>query len=380
MTDLAVAPTEPTAPPGPAPNAGSRTTAAVAHIDNTTPEVGASWFIVALATEVGAEPVRVELLGRAWVLARLGEELVAFVDACPHRLLPLSAGTICGDVLRCGYHGWEYDTSGRAVVIPSLEPGSPITGRAQLERPGGLVEAYGAIWLAPDEPVTELPEFPEWDDLEFDTRIDDPVRLSAGFGQVMDNACDASHFVTVHAGTFGGQATAQSFPRIIERDGWALRATYESPYQVLDDPRTISGELPVEQPTLQTKTFRPGASLHLRIDFPGLGSAFTIFIAVQPEREGSTRIYRWFARNDIVGDEARWADCLVVEQAVLAEDVTVLSQFRDHRLHLDLRREVHVPADKLSLAYRRLLMELVEAHPSNPTTDPLPTPPMETSR
>ena len=97
------------------------------------------------------------------------------------------------------------------------------------------------------------------------------------------------------------------------------------------------------------------------MEFPDLGSTFTILFAAQPEHDGSTRMYRWFARNDIVGDEARWAECLEVEAAVLAEDLSALNRFRDYRLPLDLRTEVHVSADKMSLAYRRLLDDLTKA-------------------
>ncbi len=46
------------------------------------------------------------------------------------------------------------------------------------------------------------------------------------------------------------------------------------------------------------------------------------------------------------------------------EDRRALDAFRDHRLPLDLRREVHVADDRMSLAYRRLLAELVGAPPS----------------
>ena len=104
------------------------------------------------------------------------------------------------------------------------------------------------------------------------------------------------------------------------------------------------------------------------MEFPHDRSTFTILIAVQPIRDGACRIYRWFARDDIVGDEERWRECLVVEAEVLDEDARVLSRFPGHSLHLDLRHEVHVPADKLSLAYRRLMRDLLT------DTDPTPCP------
>ena len=329
-------------------------------VDNTTEQLDAAWYAVAWSHEVTDQPVAVELLGRHWVLARIGGKLAAFVDACPHRLLPLSGGRICDATLRCAYHGWEYDALGAAVTIPSLgEGGGPLPPRAHLITPGGLDERYGAIWLAPSPPVAALWEFPEWDDQEFDCRLDVTSRTTASAAQLLDNACDASHFVAVHAGSFGGDATAQAFPRTVERDGWTLTAVYDSPYRVRDD---LSAGESIQMST-HTKSFHLGATMVLRMEFPETNSTFTIAIAAQPEHDGSTRLYRWFARNDIVGDEERWATCLEWEAKILAEDQYALGLFRDHRLPLDLQSEVHVRADKFSLTYRRLLREFLDRVP-----------------
>jgi nitrite reductase/ring-hydroxylating ferredoxin subunit len=311
-------------------------------IDNETEALGAAWYPVALSSEVGDQPVAVQLLGKYWVLARLNGHLAAFVDACPHRLIPLSAGKICDGTLRCSYHGWEFNETGAAVRIPSIAPGRAITGRAQLAAPAGLEERYGAIWMAPLPPVSPIAPFPEWEDETFECRIDTPVRTPASSSQVMDNACDVSHFAFVHAGTFGGEAAEMACPESVSRDGWTVSAIYEAPYRVLDDPRTQSGELPELQRS------------------PDLGSVFTLLVSFQPERDGSTRLYRWFARNDIVGDEDRWAACLKLEEAVLAEDLLTFEHYRDYRLRLDMRGEIHVPADKLSVAFRRIMADLTK--------------------
>lgn len=328
-------------------------------IDNTTAALAPAWYPVALAGELGDDaPVAVELLGTWWVLARLGGELTAFVDECPHRLIPLSDGAICDATLQCAYHGWRFDAEGTCTEVPSAGPGAAIPGRARLRRAAGVQERYGLIWLAPATPVCALPDLPDFEDPSFEVRHDEPVRTTAGFGQCMDNFVDTSHFLMVHAGTFGGDAAALAQPRTVERDGWVVTADYETPYTVLDDPRVLSGELPAEQVSPQRKTFVPGSLMVLRMEFPLTDSVFSIVITAQPEHAGSTRIYRLWARNDIVGDEERWQEHLRVERAVMAEDLTTFASYRDDRLPLDLRREVHVGADKLSVAYRRVLAEL----------------------
>lgn len=36
-------------------------------------------------------------------------EFYAIEDCCPHRGAPLSEGSVCGHVVECGLHGWEFD-------------------------------------------------------------------------------------------------------------------------------------------------------------------------------------------------------------------------------------------------------------------------------
>ena len=102
------------------------------------PALRRAWHPVAAASDVAAEPVAVRLLGEDWVLARVEGSLVAFVDRCPHRLAPLSAGRVESGGLRCGYHGWMYDTTGACVEIPALGPGATIPPRACLTSPAGV--------------------------------------------------------------------------------------------------------------------------------------------------------------------------------------------------------------------------------------------------
>lgn len=331
-------------------------------VTNTTAGLERSWYPVALSAEVGDAPIGVRLLGRGWVLARIDGELTAFVDECPHRLYPLSAGSVGAGRIRCAYHGWEFDADGGCARIPSIEDG-PITGRARLSAPFGVLERYGTVWLAPEEPEVPFVALPEWDDPTFECRLDVPKRTTASAFQALDNFCDTSHFVAVHAGTFGGDHAAIAHPPSVERDGWTVSGTYEAPFRVQDDPRVLSGELPDVQPTTQTKTYWPAVAMLLRMHFHLTASTFTVLIAGQPEDEGSSRIYRWFCRDDIVGDDERWASCLAVEEAIMAEDIVALDRYRHHGVPLDPRREVNVAADKMSLGFRRILAELVGAAP-----------------
>jgi phenylpropionate dioxygenase-like ring-hydroxylating dioxygenase large terminal subunit len=342
-----------------------------AWADNVSPGLERSWFAVAMAHEVGEAPVPVQVLGTWWVLARLGApaggsaRLVAFEDRCPHRLAPLSIGTVCttaaGPALRCGYHGWAFDGDGQCVDIPSLGAGATIPPRATLRAPAGLVERYGLIWLAPSTPVCDLPEFPEWDDPSFDRMWNEPRVTSAGALQSCENFLDATHIPTVHQGTFGVPDAAAIPAQNVERDGWRAWTTYEITYKNHDDPLVATGEHPLEQPQLLYKEIVPATTALVRLVFPVTGMTFTILLSCLPESATSTRIFKVMARNDFAGDTERIAASIKFEDDVFDEDIVVLEAYRHTGVPLDLRTEVHTRNDRLPVAYRRLLAQLCGA-------------------
>jgi phenylpropionate dioxygenase-like ring-hydroxylating dioxygenase large terminal subunit len=339
----------------------------VQTVDNETAALGAAWHPVAEAAELGDEPLGVTLLGKAWVVARLGAEggegaggaIAAFEDRCPHRLAPLSAGWVEGGELRCRYHGWSFGGDGRCTLIPSNGPGGAIPPRACLARPAGVVERYGLIWLAPDDPVCELHPFPEWDDAAFDRAWTAPRRTPVGAAQLADNFLDASHFPTVHTSTFGTPEAAYVGPHQVTRDGWEVRTVYEAPYRNHDDPLVATGEHPLVQPHVLTKIGRPATAVRLTLDFPLTGERLAILFACQPESAESTRVYKLMARSGYDGDSARLAELIRYEDLVLDEDLAVLERYRHRTLAVDTRAEVHTRADRLSVAYRRLLADFV---------------------
>ncbi len=73
----------------------------------------------------------------------------ALEDRCAHRQVPLHLGVVCGDELKCHYHGWTYDCAGKCVDVPYL-------GKERL--PNG-VRSYpardvdGLIFVFPGDPT-----------------------------------------------------------------------------------------------------------------------------------------------------------------------------------------------------------------------------------
>jgi phenylpropionate dioxygenase-like ring-hydroxylating dioxygenase large terminal subunit len=121
-----------------------------------------AWFPVARAADVGTVPVPVGAGGRGYVVVRLrpGGEVSAFPDRCPHRLVPLAAGTVVDGRLQCPYHGWRFDAEGRCVAIPSLGPDGTPPPRADLPTPWAVEERGGWVWIAPSRTAERCPSAP----------------------------------------------------------------------------------------------------------------------------------------------------------------------------------------------------------------------------
>lgn len=344
------------------------TPASTTRIDNETPALAHAWHAVARSEDVGTQPVQVRLLGEPWALARLDGRLAAFADHCPHRRAPLSIGTVCGSTLQCAYHGWRFDASGACVDIPALEPPATLPPRAAARTPHGITERYGLIWIAPAAPFTGLPEFAEWDDPAFVNATNDPRTTTVSAPQMVDNFLDATHLRTVHAGTFGVDDGGFLPPSEVARSGWLAHTTFEVQYRNYDDPLVATGEHPLVQPQRLYKEISGPSTAIVRLFHPLTDKTVSFLFASTPHDRTSTTVFKVMSRDDLIDPERQMPEILAFEDRVLDEDLVVLEAYDDMAVSTHLRAEISTRADRLSVAYRRILAELVTAATAGDTT------------
>ena len=92
------------------------------EIATTTPVARGAWLPVhSVSALTGLGPQQVEILGQNYAVweSPIGEWSVV-LDACPHRLAPLSQGRVdaATGCLECPYHGWQFDSTGACTKIP----------------------------------------------------------------------------------------------------------------------------------------------------------------------------------------------------------------------------------------------------------------------
>ena len=327
-------------------------------LSNVSPALAASWIAVATAEELGAAPLQVWALGEPWVLARLGPDgaVAAFADRCPHRLAPLSAGEVVEGELRCGYHGWRFGADGGATAIPALGPVATLPPRACLRSVAAVAEHLGLIWIAIEQPLAPLPALSASDGLDALVARCEIVRTPVSAVQLIDNFMDAAHLPFVHADSFGvPDAFEVSNDRIV-RDDWLVRSTSTGPYRHHDDPLVATGEHPLVQEHTASKIGYAGCNASLELRFPITDGVFGIVYACQPETATSTRIFKVIARNDV--DTGAMERCVKDEDGILQEDLAILERYTSMTVETDLTVEVHTKADRLSVAWRRLMSDM----------------------
>jgi len=154
------------------------------------------WQPIGTAIELEQEPVQsVRLLCEDLTLFRSESGEYGLIgQRCAHRGLDMKWGIPHPNGLRCAYHGWTYDVSGRTVETPF----EPTCRHMQIpaypvQEVGGMIFAY----LGP-EPVPLVPRYDLLvrDDLD---RVIDITPLPCNWLQTMDNAADPVHFEHLHA-------------------------------------------------------------------------------------------------------------------------------------------------------------------------------------
>ena len=314
------------------------------------------WHPVLRAAELADRPVQAVLLGRPLALVRLGGEPVCMDDVCRHMGASLSLGEVvdgCG--LRCPYHGWTYDASGRCVDIPARRD-APIPRDARV-RAYRVVERHGLIWVCLGEtPAGDVPAFPEHDDERYHVM---PIQTyepwAASAPRIVMGALDDTHFPWVHPGLLGDPAHPEPPDHEAFREGDYLVSRY-STLQPANE--TISGADGSGE--LETVTYVNYCTpTSIRLVKEGPAGRYAILQAMTPVRHDLSLVFLQMAR-DFDTDPARDPEYMAFEDRIQEQDRPVVESQRPWLLPpLSSRLLLYVrPADLPLVAFQRWLEDL----------------------
>lgn len=148
-------------------------------------------------------PARVRLLGENYVAFRATDGRIGFFDeACPHRRTSLALARNEENGLRCIFHGWKFDVSGKTVDVPT----EPEARRAEFAcrvplRHYPVREAGGIVWVYLGDPAS-LPRFPDFEFTglgvgQVDVRV---AMVHCNWVQGLEAVLDSAHLGVLHRG------------------------------------------------------------------------------------------------------------------------------------------------------------------------------------
>ncbi len=160
--------------------------------------VAKGWYVVCKSSSLKkGKTLQVKICGQQLALYRSESGRANALDSfCPHMGMNLAAGKVVGEHLKCIFHEWKFDGTGKCVDIPCLkkkvEHGKNVQGYP-------VEEKYGFVWVYSDKeapgPVHHLDDFIG---KEIMCTSLDPFRRIAHPHITMMNSIDEQHMRSVH--------------------------------------------------------------------------------------------------------------------------------------------------------------------------------------
>ncbi|MCK8785303.1 Rieske 2Fe-2S domain-containing protein [Roseomonas sp. NAR14] len=334
------------------------------------------WYAIMPVHELEGGPKPFRLMGEDIVLFLDGQgEPRALRDRCCHRTAKLSKGWCQGGNLVCGYHGWEYDGTGKLVRIPQYDESTPLPDLGVDSY--WCMARYGYVWVALEEPIEDLFDIPEDRDPGFrrifqfyETWKTAPLRM-------MENSFDNAHFSFVHKNTFG-DATQPKPKRyeIVETDYGFYAA---SSVEILNPPEAheVTGDTnPTTVRKMENHWYLPFCR-RMDMEYPS-GIRHIIINCATPIDDGTIQLVQLLYRNDTEAD-CSTAKLIEWDLKITIEDKEILES-TDYDATIDIGRKIesHMVSDRPGMIMRNRLLDLLRQNGEDEIRRPEPPAPPPT--
>jgi phenylpropionate dioxygenase-like ring-hydroxylating dioxygenase large terminal subunit len=162
------------------------------------------WLPALLAEELpenDCPPVRVKILSERLIAFRDSDGRYGLLDEfCAHRGASLWFGRVEEGGIRCAYHGWKYDVSGRCLEVPSEPENSNFCSKVKLTA-YPLVQVGDILWTHLGDPAARppLPEF-EFAHVPPKQTYTSKRWQESNWLQALEGGIDSSHVSWLHSG------------------------------------------------------------------------------------------------------------------------------------------------------------------------------------
>ena len=169
--------------------------------------------------EADGDPVRVRLLGEDLVAFRNTDGVVGLLaENCPHRGVSLYYGRNELGGLRCVYHGWKNDVTGRCLDMPSEPAASNFKDKVR-QTAYPCVDRMGVIWTYMG-PRAEPPPFPKYEfaTVPAENNVSATITEACNWLQILEGDLDSVHLDFLHSQLTDEQVASGMLPIESTRD------------------------------------------------------------------------------------------------------------------------------------------------------------------
>ncbi len=334
------------------------------------------WYIAAFSHEIDRTPMERTILGLPVVFYRTeAGKPVAMHGICPHRYYPLAKGTLRGDAIVCGYHGFAFAQDGKCVDIPSQGTAS---GFCQPTYP---IEERGPLcWIWMGDAARCDPELiPPYGDFGMDqpgwrTSSLNYFHLRGRYQLLIDNLMDLTHLPHVHSHIPGGEAMSRMALREIDDNGpYQLVREGKLPWTPFSDlmwgPDTrYDGLATFESHTAfyGPELIRTGMPIFTAIEGhdrvpPELG-VLHIMHGITPETATTTHYFGFSTRNFRLDDETLDEFQLNSDRHIRQQDADAINAVEERlETAVAFQRELLVRADAPAVKIRQKVQAMLDA-------------------
>jgi vanillate O-demethylase monooxygenase subunit len=330
-----------------------------------------AWYVAAWGHEVTREMRRRIILDEPVLLFRTTEGApVALEDRCCHRHAPLSMGKLVGNIVQCGYHGLQFDTTGKCLKVPSQDMVPP----SARVRSYPVVEKNQWLWVWMGDPAKADPALIE--DFHW---MDDPAWRSAGsylhvqgnYLLIVENLLDTTHLAFLHPNTLGTDAFARS-EFDVKRDGDRITVTRWLMNELPAAFHKQMGDFPdgMKVDRWQVTHYAPPAFVKLDVGSSPVGTGarqgdrskgmnMWNLNAITPETEKTTHYFFAQAWNFKLGE--RWIGDMLRQQIhnIFLEDLAMITA-QQRNMDLGPVPSATLGQDKAWIAMRGIVERLVK--------------------
>ena len=271
---------------------------------------------------------------------------MAWENLCIHRGSRLSLGSINNGILKCAYHGWEYNQDAQCVKIPS-QPDIKIPKKACVKS-YKVIEKMNMVWINLSKEANDFVNIKEFNESNFNHVASGPYIMNASAPRAIENFLDVAHFPFVHENHLGVKDKPMIDDYDVVSSNKGIHASNVKVFQPNPDGTNKSGEVIYDYHVHSPFVASLGKDV-------SKNERFVLVFYVTPISETESMIYTLTLMNFGKLDDKIVRD---YQDFITAQDVPIVESQRPELLPMDLQEELSIRSDKISIAYRRYLKKM----------------------